>query len=91
MVSGEEYVIRKRIRQMLETGEIPCDEPDKIWAGRGTGSHCAACGEAIAPTEVEYEVDLPPGRGSTLRLHRACHDIWRQECDRQHPHATAPR
>ena len=70
--------IRKRIRRMLETGEIPCDEPDKVWAGRGSGSHCVACGEKITPAEIEYEVDLRSG--PTLRLHRACHALWQREC-----------
>ena len=71
--------IRKRIRQMLETGAIPCEEADKVWAGHGSGSHCAACGDPIAPADIEYEVDLRSG--PTLRLHRACHEIWRSECE----------
>ena len=72
-------VIRQRIRHMLESGEIPCTESDKVWAGRGSGSHCAACTEPIAVTEVEFEVDLPSG--PRLRLHPACHAIWREECE----------
>jgi hypothetical protein len=80
MDSEQEKHIRLRIRQMLEIGEMPCDEPNKVWAGRGNGSHCAACGDAIALTEIEYEVAFrgsPPG----LRLHMACHVIWREECE----------
>jgi hypothetical protein len=70
--------IRSRIRQMLETGDLPCEEPEKTWAGNGGGDHCAACGEAIRRDEVEFEVDLKSGW--TLRLHRGCHDIWIDEC-----------
>jgi hypothetical protein len=79
----KQQAVRQRIRQMLEQGEMPCDEPDKTWAGRGTGTHCAACGETIQPSDIEYEVDLLPG--ATLRLHRDCHDIWQEEC---WPHRT---
>jgi hypothetical protein len=71
--------IRVRIRRMLETGLLPCDEPGKVWAGRGAGTHCAACGEPIAPSDIEFEVPLSTGHA--LRLHRDCHLIWREECD----------
>ena len=71
--------IRRRIRDMLETGAIPCNEPDKVWAGPGNGSHCAACTAAISPAEVEFEIDL--SSGAVLRLHPACHAIWREECE----------
>ncbi|HEX6211795.1 MAG TPA: hypothetical protein VF136_13525 [Methylomirabilota bacterium] len=71
------------MRRMLETGALPCDEPGKVWAGRGVGTHCAACGEPIAVTDIEFEVDL--ASGTTLRLHRLCHEIWREECDTLQP------
>ena len=71
--------IRLRIRDMLETGDIPCNEPDKVWAGRGNGSHCAACTEPIGPTQIEFEIDLQSG--VVVRLHPSCHAIWREECE----------
>jgi hypothetical protein len=71
--------IRDRVRELLETGALPCDETGKVWAGRGAGTHCVACGEPIAVSEIEFEVDLPSG--PALRLHRVCHEIWREECD----------
>jgi hypothetical protein len=71
--------IRDRVRQMLETGLLPCEEQGKVWAGRGSGTHCAACGEPIPGAEIEFEVDL--SSGAVLRLHRVCHGIWREECD----------
>ena len=75
----KDIVLRDRVRQLVETGEIPCEEPGKTWAGRGSGTHCAACGEPIRPTDIEFEADLPSGL--TLRLHRLCHDVWREECE----------
>jgi hypothetical protein len=77
--SGMEITeLRARIRKMRETGDIPCDPPKKIWAGHGRDHRCAACGEVIAPTEVEFEVDLQSS--VTIRLHRRCHAIWWEEC-----------
>jgi len=70
--------IRARIRQMVDTGELPCEESGKVWAGHGSGTHCAACGEAIEPNQIEFEVPL--GRSRVLRLHRPCHHIWQEEC-----------
>ena len=49
--------IRIRVRQMLESGALPCDDHGKVWAGRGVGTHCVACSEPIEPTEIE-----PPSR-----------------------------
>jgi hypothetical protein len=74
----DEANIRARVRHMLKNEEIPCDEPETIWAGTGTGEHCIACARPIAATEVEYEVELS---NRTYRLHRACYAIWEEECE----------
>lgn len=79
----ERASVRARVRQMLESGSLPCDEEGKVWAGRGLGTHCAACGEAIGAADIEFEVDL--ASGVALRLHRLCHEIWREECDSLQP------
>jgi len=41
-------VVRARIRTMLETGTLPCDDAERTWGGRGLGRHCSACGEEIS-------------------------------------------
>lgn len=74
----DEITLRLRVRELVKTGEAPCEEPGKTWAGRGTGTHCAACREPILPADVEFEAELPSG--TTLRLHRLCHQVWRGEC-----------
>jgi hypothetical protein len=74
----DELSIRARIRAMVEGGELPCEESGKVWAGRGGGTHCAACGEIIESTEIEFEVELGPN--TVLRLHRLCHHIWQEVC-----------
>jgi hypothetical protein len=74
----EHAAFRLRVRQLIETGQVPCEETGKTWAGRGTGTHCAACSRPITPSEIEFEAEL--SSGLTLRLHRDCHDVWREEC-----------
>jgi hypothetical protein len=73
--------IRARIRMMVETGDLPCEETGKVWAGRGSGTHCAACGEIIESTQIEFEVAL--SATTMVRLHRLCHQIWQEECQTQ--------
>jgi hypothetical protein len=63
---------------MVETGVLPCDEPTETWAGKSGGTHCVGCAEQISPTEFEFEVDVA---GTTLRLHRLCHQLWLEECE----------
>ena len=71
-------IIRERIRRMLASGDLLCEEPEETWAGNGDGQRCAACAEPIPPTEIEYEVSVPGGR--VFRLHRRCHRLWMEEC-----------
>ena len=74
-----ELQLRARIRQLNESGEVPCDEVDgKLWAGSGSGNRCAICTDFIGPTETEFEVDL--SSGARLRVHRRCYDLWIDEC-----------
>jgi len=74
-----EEEIRERVRRMLKTGDLECDDDAaRVWAGEGSGKRCAACLEAIVPSDVEYEADL---NGRTLYFHPRCHEIWLRECE----------
>jgi len=70
--------IRRRVREMITTGDLPCDDLAGLWAGMGTCKRCAACAEPIGAAEVEYEVNLTSGK--RVLLHQRCHTIWLQEC-----------
>jgi hypothetical protein len=70
--------IRDRIRRMLKTGDLECDDAGRVWAGEGAGKRCAGCLEAIVPSSVEYEADL---NRRTLHFHPRCHQIWLEECE----------
>jgi hypothetical protein len=73
-----EETIRARIRAMLATGNLECDDTGRVWAGNGSGKLCAACHAPILPEAVEYEAEL---RGRALHFHRRCHEIWLEECE----------
>ena len=37
------------------------ETPEKCWGGKGTRRLCHGCAEAIAPEDVEYELDIDGG------------------------------
>jgi hypothetical protein len=74
----EKDEIRVRIHEMIQTGRVPCATDDQVWAGRSIGTHCAACVEPIASSDMEFEVLVGT---TTLRFHRSCYAIWREECE----------
>jgi hypothetical protein len=82
----DDVTIRQRVRAMLQTGQLPCEDSAGIWAGKGDGKWCGACAEPITGEEVEFEVVLTSG--ATILLHRACHAIWLDECE---PGTATPR
>jgi hypothetical protein len=65
------------IRQKILTGTLPKENCRMTWYGRGTGAVCVACDQPIVADDSEVECDLP--NGGTIRLHRACYDIWTAE------------
>jgi hypothetical protein len=72
--------LRLTIRHKIIAGLLPGAPPKKVWATVGDGRPCAACGDPIKAHETEMELEMPAGRAS-IRLHRACFGIWREECD----------
>jgi len=70
-------VIRQRIRAMIRTGELPCDDPQRLWVGTASGKRCAGCLQPILLNNFEYEAELA---GQTLYFHKECHRIWLEEC-----------
>lgn len=76
--------VEARITQKLETGELPCDEEDRTWAGPGLDLLCSACGLPITPDETELELDFSRSEAvETFRFHRKCYVLWelRKETD----------
>jgi len=64
---------RDAVVAALAAGRVPRENPTKLWAGNGTGSHCAICGAILTPTDVEYEVEFASGQ--ELIVDRHCHEL----------------
>ena len=72
-------VIRERLRQRL----LPHQEPFRRQGEYAGGCSCDGCGERITSAQASYEVDFAPGvTPQSVRLHRACLEIWLCECQR---------
>jgi hypothetical protein len=81
-MNGVEDHLRRAIRRMILAGNLPKVNCRMTWYGPGTGGVCVACEQPITAEELEVECDLPSG--GTIRLHRACYDVWTEEwpsCD----------
>ena len=70
--------LRTLVRQRLEHGVLPVRRVAHLDAGYGHAQECAACGHAILPTQIEYDVLLEPQH--RLRFHLKCFSLWQLEC-----------
>ena len=67
----------ERIRQKL----LPDSVPRSIWAGQVTGKACSLCDRPAAPSEMEYELNIPWNEGApgAILFHLRCHALWQRE------------
>lgn len=68
--------VRLRVRQLLQSGELPRMYPAKLWVAPATNLLCCCCGEPIK-TGYEYELAFPNAR--SLKFHPRCYVIWDEE------------
>lgn len=68
------------VRDKLDAGTLPYDDPVKLCAGQGSGQPCAVCEQPILRAEVEYEPQYD-GRPA-IHLHTGCHGLWEAERNR---------
>ena len=63
-----------KTRDKMRRGGLPAPFPSKPWRGNGSGDSCSGCGDVIARTETEIDVDV---RGAfTLIFHVECYGAW---------------
>lgn len=74
-----EAKIRERIQHNFQSESLPKDIGSLIVGGRGgVGQRCAACAEAIKPsdmTPLAYEY----ASGKRYWFHKRCEEIWQEE------------
>lgn len=83
MTRAAERSLKQLAQERIESGQLPCDRPARMWGSRGSGAPCALCGRPIGPNEIEYEVELRHGVHDTLHFHRVCHAAWHTECEQE--------
>ena len=71
--------LRRRIRDMLLTGQIPALLDRRSWIGQGHGEPCLLCEQMISSAHWEHEVDVPPV--GEIRVHGVCFRIWLEESE----------
>jgi hypothetical protein len=76
----EDNAVRRRIREMITTGALPCEDPPHLWAGHGDGKRCAGCAEPVTSGDIEYETALTSGK--MIPLHRRCSPSGRRSVSR---------
>ena len=63
-----------KTRDKMKRGGLPAPFPARPWRGNGLDAPCSGCGDAIARTETQVEVDV---RGAlTLGFHEECYRAW---------------
>jgi hypothetical protein len=70
-------VLRQRAEERVRAGTLPLREPDRSWAGPGTGQVCDVCGLRIEPTGPEYDLEFESDTVPVfVRFHRVCLAVW---------------
>ncbi|MGH7794921.1 MAG: hypothetical protein ACREQ2_08485 [Candidatus Binatia bacterium] len=70
---------RERIQHKLQSEILPKDMGSLIVGGDGaSGQSCAACGEAIKPSDVT-PVAYEYASGKRYWFHKRCEEIWQEE------------
>ena len=78
----QDAALRSRIRQLVESGRLPCLMPKHIAAGYGSSRHvCMGFDDPITITQVEYEIKNDAD-GRQLAFHFGCYVVWQLECAR---------
>jgi hypothetical protein len=71
--------LRRRIRQMIESGRLPALINRRSWIGQGHGELCLLCEQLITAAHWEHEVEIPSL--GELRAHGVCFRIWVEESE----------
>jgi hypothetical protein len=64
----------ERTVDKMRRGGLPAAFDGRIWVGPGSGAACNGCGDAIGPTEHEFEKDY--ANALSFRFHHECYTAW---------------
>jgi hypothetical protein len=66
---NDDSLLRKKAREVMDSGRLPDRAPDHIWGGPGTGADCAVCGHRIEHKETELEIEFVDRNGADSSFH----------------------
>jgi hypothetical protein len=69
--------LRRRIREMIASGQLPALVDRRSWIGQGHGDPCLLCDQLITVAHWEHEVEIAPL--GEIRAHGVCFRIWLEE------------
>jgi hypothetical protein len=80
--ANEESLVEKA-RAAIQAGKLPARRPDRTFAGPGSGTLCAVCGERTSRDQTEFEIEFNrhgvlPGL-DRYHLHQPCFAAWEFE------------
>jgi hypothetical protein len=77
-LSSDQHSVRTR--KVLQLKGLPEARFETLSAGNGTLERCECCGQVIATTDIEYELQFRQANQiATIRLHRECWELWRED------------
>ena len=88
-MSQDDETIRKKARDLLQSGRLPARRPDDVWAVTGSGQdRCMVCGDLVAPHEFAIEAEFRGTDGSSsVCFHVGCY--WTLESERRRVEAAS--
>ncbi len=66
------------MREKVDAGMLPLNDPVRLWLGGGSGNRCAVCDQTILKSQTEYEPQYDDGLPLVL-MHAGCHSLWEAE------------
>ena len=77
---NDDYSLRARAREALQSGKLPTRKPDRTLGGLGRGGVCALCGTRLTQTGMEIEMEFVRKGATpwldTYLLHPRCFAAW---------------
>jgi hypothetical protein len=87
-ITGASEMLLDKAEQAIATGRLPGIPSTRVWGGPGSGQCCDLCGDTIAVSHTEIELEDATGSGG-IRFHVNCHQLWQRACDRLiHEHGS---
>jgi hypothetical protein len=64
----------------VRSGDLPCFDASKVYAGRGHDETCGVCSAHIGVHQAVYEVEPGEPRPENLFMHVLCYQAWLEAC-----------